>query len=147
TPASVPAGSGDSLTFTSGSNVQSSRIKLQGGQGLTTGSVYYSFMLKINDISTVSASGGFVSAFNSSYGTLQNVIGSGGGTLASRLYMKKNPDTVNFPNTYVLGIANAVAAVSSAVFETGAGHAQGDSVQVVVGYTFTGGTDVANLWI
>ena len=122
----LAAASGASVSF--GGNGTSARCNLN--TSYTSGNLYYSFILKITDISSLSAGGGFFAGFNNTSGsqsTTPTVVGT-------KLYAKKSG------SGYLLGLlkANGTTVWDDTV------HYVNETLFIVGGYTFGG---AARLWI
>ena len=101
----------------------------------TTGTVYYSFLLNVTDISAVTnITGGYLAGFSESA-----LVSSFGATLWT-----KQVDAT----TYNLGIETRTSTGVNTTFTTNA-YTAGDTHLIVVGYTFVDGpnNDIVNLYV
>lgn len=134
----LAASEGNSVSF--GGNGTSARFDLfTNSSGITSGTVYYSFALKLADISGMSSSGIFWAGFNNSSGA-QTTTPT---TVATRVYTRAAGDGYNF------GLSKASSSASDMVWDNTI-HDPDETIFVVGSYTFNpAGTndDVANLWI
>ena len=106
------------------------------GTTVTSGTLYYSFLLRVDDLGTLNSSGGFFAAFNNSTGSQTGVPSVVGAAVQTRLS----------GSGYNIGLKKAA---SGSVFDTTT-YAVGQTVFIVGSYTFnTASTndDEADLWI
>ena len=116
----------------------SARLNL--GSSVTSGTLYYSFALKVTDLGSLNTSGGFVVAFN-------NSSGNQGGTpsvIATCLMMRSISGDPGGFNIGVRKVASGTPTWSPTAFHLN------DVIFVVGSYTFNTGTttdDVAKMWL
>ncbi len=106
----------------------------------TSGTLYFSFLTKITDITALSTSGIFWAAFNNSSGSQLSVPTA----VATRVVTKTNAG-----GGFLMGLDKSSGTPASFVFATNV-FSLGDTILVVGSYTFnTGGgsDDVSQLWI
>lgn len=136
--AGLAASSGNSVSF--GGNGTSARFDLfTNSSSITTGTIYYSFALKLTDISGMTPGGAFWVGFNNSSGAQANTPT----TVASRVYTRATGDGFNF------GISKATSTASEIAWDT-TNYDPGETVFLVGSYTFNTDTtndDVASLWV
>ena len=102
----------------------------------TSGTVYYSFAFRVDDLGSLNTSGGFFAAFNNSTGPQSGNPTSVGACTQTRLS----------GSGFNVGLKGATA---GSVFDTNV-YSVGQTVFAVGSYTFNSGSttdDVANLWI
>jgi hypothetical protein len=149
-PAYMAPAQGNKATY--GAGTTSDRINLNGG--ITTGSTYYSFLLKVTDLGTLptlnSGSGGnqILAGFNNSVGTQ----GPNPTNISSTIWAKPGPTgtgTGNDPNHYQLGMS--VSAATTSRQYGSATYATTDTLFVVGQFQFGADTTYANangnLWV
>ncbi len=133
----VPAPIGNSIEF--GSLGKSARLSLPNGMTVTSGTLYYSFLLKILDTTGLNANGIFFAGFNNTAGTQTNqptVIGT-------RLYTRAVTGGFN------LGVAKNSSTSSDWVWDPRT-FTNNQTIFIVGSYTFNNGSssdDVCSLWI
>ncbi|MGH8023018.1 MAG: hypothetical protein ACRED1_05530 [Limisphaerales bacterium] len=136
--AGLAAASGNSVSF--GGNGTSARFDLfTNSSSITTGTLYYSFALKLTDIGGMASGGAFWAGFNNSSGAQANTPT----TVASRVYTRAAGDGFNF------GISKATSTALDIVWDT-TNYDSGETVFLVGSYTFNPDTtndDVASLWV
>lgn len=109
------------------------------GSGINSGTVYYSFALKLTNLADLSSSGVFWAGFNDSTGsqtTTPNVV-------AARIYTRAATGGFNF------GLSKASSTTSDWQWDTAA-HTANETIFVVGSYTFNSAStndDVSQLWI
>jgi hypothetical protein len=127
--------SGNSVKF--GGNGTSARFNV--GTNATSGTWYYSFIVKLTDISTLNSGGVFWAAFNNSAGTQTTTPTS----LATRLVTRSAAGGFNIGLDKSSGLTGSFVWAPT-VFTTN------DSIFIVGSYTFNSGTtsdDVSQLWV
>jgi hypothetical protein len=134
----APAGNS---VLTDRSQVGSSRITLSPGTAPNSGTVYYSALVRVNDMAglTNTTTGSFFAGLNSGSGAAQSITSAG-----AALMIHLDSDNAS---AYNLGIA-ATTANNDRIFDTRELTA-GQTVFVVASYQFVAGADndVARLWI
>ena len=137
--AGMPGSAGNSIEF--GGLAKSARFSFAPATSVTSGTLYYSFLLKVLDTTGVSTSGIFFAGFNNSIGT-QSATPSVVGT---RLYIKSATGGFN------LGVAKNSSTSSDWVWDTSHTVFTNRQVILVVGsYTFNTSSlsdDVSTLWL
>jgi arylsulfatase A-like enzyme len=130
----LPASTGNSIAFYSTAG-KSARLNLNAA--VTGGRAYYSFILKITDISAVSASpaDNFFSCFSDDPNPQPNLLARGGAKIL----------TMQSGDGYVLGIGKSTVATDY-VYDTKVYHTN-EVLFVVASYERTGNGTIANLWI
>ena|ERR1043165_2033741 len=127
--------SGNSVRF--GGNGMSARFNL--GTNATSGTWYYSLLVRLTDISTLNSGGVFWAGFNNSAGT-QTMTPS---SVATRLLTRSATGGFNIGLDKTSGNTNAFVWAPT-VFTTN------DTIFIVGSYTFNSGTtsdDVSQLWV
>ncbi len=130
---------GNSVRFGGGGGMSARFQILTNTSGITTGTVYFSFALKLTNITGLSASGIFWAGFNNSTG-IQTTTPS---VVATRIYTRAAGGGFNF------GLSKASGTSSDWQWNNTV-HNINEVIFVVGSYTFnTSSTndDVANLWI
>ncbi len=143
----MPAAIGNSLAITGSGDVSGSTDRLpffQGsGQGITSGTVYYSFALRVDDLTgSNNGIGGFFISFNNTGNASQTTNPS---VVPARIQSRIDPSDAS---KYDLGIFNITASAGSSSWAPAL--TVGTTHFIVAGYTFnTGSTtdDVSSLWI
>lgn len=130
----LPASSGNSVAFFSSAG-KSARLNL--GAAVTAGRAYYSFILKITDISAVvtSPSDNFFTCFSDDPNAQPNLLARGGAKILTR---KSGAG-------FVLGIGKSTTPADY-VYDTTVYH-PGEVLFVVAAYERTGSGTIADLWI
>jgi len=137
-PGLFSTGGGQSAAF--GGNGQSARINLSvGSGGFTTGSVYFSFAMKLTDLSALTTNGTFWAGFNNSQGTQTTTPG----TVVTRVM------TRSATNGFNLGLQEGSQTVLGSLVWDSNVYTTSDTIFLVGSYTFGPGTgdDVSQLWI
>ncbi len=133
----LPASAANSIRF--GGLGKSARLSFAPGTTFTSGTLYYSFILKILDTTGLSASGIFFAGFNNATGTQSpqpSVIGT-------RLYIRSASGGFN------LGVAKNSSTASDWNWDSRV-FTNNQVILVVGGYTFSSGSssdDVCTLWL
>jgi Immunoglobulin I-set domain. len=134
----LPRPTGSSILF--GGLGKSARLSLPTGKALNNGTVYFSLMLRVLDLTGASPSGGFIAGFNNSVGTQTgqpNVVGT-------RLYLRTAGTGFN------LGVAKNSSITSDWIWDNTI-QATNQTIFLVGSYTFTSvavtNDDIARLWI
>lgn len=139
-PGLYSTGGGQSAAF--GGNGTSARLNLSvGAGGILSGTVYYSFAMRLNDISTLNSGGVFWAGFNNAQGSQSTTPG----TVVTRLVTRTNSTTGGFN----IGLDKASGLVGSFVWDSGT-YTTADTIFVVGSYTFNTGTttdDISQLWV
>jgi hypothetical protein len=107
-----------------------------------TGTLYYSFLLKVRDVSSLNTSGVYWAAYNNTQGSQTTVPSA----VTARLQTKKDPSNLD---NYMLGIVKNSGTTSDFTFATNS-LTTNEVVLVVVGLTFTGdkdSSDFVQLWV
>jgi arylsulfatase A-like enzyme len=130
----LPASAGNSVAFFSSAGM-SARLNLRAA--ITAGRTYYSFLLKITDLSAVgtSPSDNFFSCFSDDPNAQPNLLARGGAKILTR----------RSGAGFVLGIGKSTTPADY-VYDTTVYH-PGDVLFVVAAYERTGSGTIANLWI
>lgn len=127
--------------LTDRTQVGSSRLALSGGSAVNSGTLYYSALVRVNDLSglTNTTTGSFFAGFNSASGAALSITSAG-----APLMIHLDADNAD---AYNLGVA-ATTANADRIFDTTELLA-GQTVFVVASYEFVAGADndVARLWI
>jgi len=137
-PGLFSTGGGQSAAF--GGNGQSARINLSvGSGGFTTGSVYFSFAMKLTDLSALTTNGTFWAGFNNSQGTQTTTPG----TVVTRVM------TRSATNGFNLGLQEGSQTVLGSLVWDSNVYTTSDTIFLFGSYTFGPGTgdDVSQLWI
>ena len=135
--AGLPPATGNSILF--GGLGKSARFSFAPSAVVTTGTLYYSFILRVLDLTGTSSSGIFIAGFNNTPGTQTGqptVIGT-------RLYIRTAPGGFN------LGLSKNSSTITDWVWDSRVFTAYED-ILIVGGYLFNVGTssdDVSMLWI
>lgn len=132
------SGGGESAAF--GGNGTSARINLSvGSGGFTTGSVYFSFAMKLTDLSALTTNGTFWAGFNNA----QNAQATTPGTVVTRVMTRSTTGGYN------LGLQEgSQTTLGNLAWDSGV-YTTSDTVFLVGSYTFNPNTgdDVSQLWI
>jgi hypothetical protein len=134
----LPASAGNSTEF--GGLGKSARFSFASGNTVSSGTLYYSFLLKVLDTTGLSSSGIFFAGFNNTMGT-QTAQPSVVGT---RLYIRSATGGFN------LGVAKNSSTSSDWVWDTAHVYTNGQVILVVGAYTFNTNSstdDVSSLWL
>ena len=107
-------------------------------------SVYYSLLLRVNDLAGAAAGGAFVAGFNNADPSNTGGISTAGARLQIR-------PSASMPGQFELGVRNDVSGgrTSNLVWDT-TSRAVGDTIHIVAAYEFNAGAltnDVARMWI
>ena len=127
--------SGNSVKF--GGNGMSARFNLR--TNVTTGTWYYSFLVRLTDISTLNASGVFWAGFNNSAGTQATTPTIVGTRVVTRSAV----------GGFNLGLDKTSGAAANFVFVPPA-FTTNDTLFIVASYTFNSGAtndDVSQMWV
>ena len=133
----LPAATGNSIRF--GALGKSARFSFAPSSVVTSGTLYYSFILKVIDPTGMSSGGMFIAGFNNTMGTQANqptVIGT-------RLYIRTAPGGFN------LGLSKNSSTNTDWVWDARV-FTNNQVILVVGGYTFNPASttdDVSSLWI
>jgi hypothetical protein len=131
--------SGNSVGF-GGSGGMCARFQLlTNGSSITTGTAYYSFALKLNNITGLSSGGVFFLGFNNSGGSQTNTPS----VVGAKVYIRSATGGFN------LGLSKASSTTTDWQWDS-AVHKANEIIFIVSSYTFnTNSTsdDVANMWI
>lgn len=129
---------GNSVSF--GGNGTSARFDFTpNSSSISTGTLYYSFAVKLNDITGMSAGGVFWAGFNNSSGAQTSTPT----TVATRVYTRASAGGFNF------GLSKATSTATNIIWDNTI-HYPGEPIFLVGSYTFnitSTNDDVANLWI
>jgi len=131
----LAAPGGNSITF--GGLGLTDRLSI--GTAISSGTIYYSFAFKVQDVTGLTATGGFFAGFNNSVGTQTGQPTIIGARVLTRLS----------GSGYNIGISKNSSALADFSFDTTLRNV-GDTIFVVGSYTFNTGTaldDLAQLWI
>jgi hypothetical protein len=137
-PGLFSTGGNQSAAF--GGNGTSARMNLSvGAGGILSGSVYYSFAMRLTDLSTLNTSGVFWAGFNNAQGSQSTVPN----TVVTRLVTRSAG-----AGLYNVGLDKASGTASSFVFAAN-NYTTSDTILVVGSYTFGPNTDddVSQLWV
>jgi len=134
----LAASLGNSVSF--GGNGTSARFDfLNNSSSISSGTIYYSFALKLTDITGLSSGGVFWAGFNNSSGAQTSTPT----TVATRVYTRASGGGFN------LGLSKASSTASDIIWDNTI-HYPGETIFLVGSYTFNTvatNDDVANLWI
>lgn len=137
-PGLYSAGGGHSAAF--GGNGTSARLNLGvGAGGITSDTIYYSFAMKLTDLTGLSASGVFWAGFNNTQGSQTTTPN----TVVTRVVTRSAGDGL-----FNVGLDKASGTASSFLWAPG-NFTTSDTVFLVGSYTFNPGTgdDVSQLWV
>jgi hypothetical protein len=137
-PGLFSTGGGQSAAF--GGNGQSARLNLSvGAGGITSGTVYFSFAVKLTDLSALTTAGAFWAGLNNSQGTATSTPG----TVVNRLF------TRSATGGYNIGLQEGSQTVLGNLAWDSTVYTTADTVFLVSSYTFNPATgdDVSQLWI
>ncbi len=139
-PSGYPTPVGGSATYGGAGKTE----RLAFGPDVQTGSVYYSYMLKVTSLAGVPAAGSFIGGFNN----LEGPSTGGPGTIGTRLFIR--PLSTDATNSFQIGVskngANTLATYSPTIYTIASGETQFIVGEYeIVGDTTT--TDVASMWI
>ncbi|HEY4417445.1 MAG TPA: PEP-CTERM sorting domain-containing protein [Verrucomicrobiae bacterium] len=132
------SGGGQSVLF--GGNGDSARLNLTAGAGgITSGSVYFSFALKLTDLTGLTTAGTYWAGFNNSQGSATTAPG----TIVTRVMTRKTTGGYNIGLQEGSSGSTFNTAWGSTVFTTS------DTLFLVGSYTFNPATgdDISQLWI
>ena len=135
------AGGGQSAAFTFTGSGNSARLNMTTGTGgVTSGTVYYSFALKLTDLSRLDTTGTYFAGFNVVQSHNSGLTGTPG-TVGPRIQARS--DGAGFD----IGIQKGSSGTGAAWYATAFGTA--DTLFLVGSYTFnpSTGDDVAQLWV
>jgi hypothetical protein len=133
----LPASSGNSIRF--GGLGKSARFSFAPGMAVTSGTLFYSFILKVLDTTGLSSSGIFFAGFNNTMGTQT----SQPSVVATRLYIRSAGSGFN------LGVAKNSSTATDWVWDSRV-FTNSQVIFVVGSYTFNSGSasdDVSTLWL
>ena len=133
------SGGGESAAF--GGNGNNARINLSvGAGGITTGTVYFSFAMKITDLTGLTTGGQFFFGFNNTQGSQTTVPN----TVVSRVEMRSAG-----AGLYNIGLQEGSTGTIGNLAWGSQTFTTSDTVLVVGSYTFnpSTGDDVSQLWI
>jgi hypothetical protein len=129
---------GNSVGFGGGGGM-AARFQITNGSGITSGTLYFSFILKLTNITGLSASGVFWAGFNNSADTQTTTPTA----VATRVYNRAAGGGFNF------GLSKASSTASDWQWDNTV-HSLNEVIFVVGSYTFNASStndDVANMWI
>jgi hypothetical protein len=129
---------GNSAGFGGGGGM-AARFPIANGTGITSGTVYYSFLLKLTNIAGLSSSGVFWAGFNDTTGAQTSTPS----VVATRVYTRAAGGGFNF------GLSKASSTSSDWQWDTAVHHLN-ETIFLVGSYTFNSSStndDVAELWI
>jgi hypothetical protein len=136
--AGLAAASGNSVSF--GGNGTSSRFDfLNNSSSISSGTIYYSFALRLTDITGMSSGGVFWAGFNNSGGAQTSTPT----TVATRVYTRASGSGFNF------GLSKASSTATNIIWDNTI-HYSGETILLVGSYTFNipdTNDDVSDLWI
>jgi hypothetical protein len=128
-----------------GGNGTSARYSLKDIDAAITGTIYYSFLFRINDTSTLNDTGVFWAGFNNTQGAQTTTP-----TVVLARFLTKNDVTNNIPGNFLVGISKTSGTAGQFTFATNS-FSTNDVVFVVGAYTWIGdtadGLDYARLWV
>ncbi|MDB6123611.1 MAG: hypothetical protein JWQ71_2604 [Pedosphaera sp.] len=133
------ASSGGNQSVKFGGNGTSARFNLSSIVG--SGTIYYSFALKLTSIAGLSSSGVFWSGFNNSAGTQLTTPT----TVVTRIVTRTGPG-----GTFNLGLDKSSGIVGSFVWDSNNFAPTTDTIFIVGSYTFNSGSttdDVSQMWV
>lgn len=128
---------GNSLRF--GGSGKSVRFSFPSGTSQTSGTMYYTYLLKITDLTGLSSSGVFVAGFNNSTGTQSSQPSEVG----TRLYLR------SASGGYNIGMSKDSSTTTDWVWDSRV-FTTSDTVLLAGAYTFNSGSttnDLAQMWI
>jgi hypothetical protein len=141
-----PAGNSLGITYSGTNNGAANRLGLSpdatSGSNFTSGTIYYSFLLRIDDINTGISNSGVGGFFIGLNNTANAASGSNPTVAAARLHARIDPTD---PAKYDLGIFTNRAAVATDPVWT-SGMTVGETLFVVASYDI-GTANQAHLWI
>jgi hypothetical protein len=144
-PAGLPASTGNTSSF--GGDGRTDRISMGLGN-ITSGSVFYSLLLNVSNLTGTAAGGATVFGFNNTVQTALNHDTAGQPTaIAGRLIIR--PLASDPTNRYEIGIHKSAGTTGQFVFAPG-DFGLSDTIFLVGRYTYnTGGTtdDTFDLWV
>jgi hypothetical protein len=132
------SGGGQSAAF--GGNGTSARLNLSvGAGGILSGTVYYSFAMRLTDLTGLNSSGVFWAGFNNTQGSQTTTPN----TVVTRVVTRSTTAGV-----FNVGLDKSSATASSFVWAAG-DYTTSDTIFLVGSYTFNPNTDddVSQLWI
>lgn len=123
----------------------SARFSFKDIDAAITGTLYYSFVFRIRDTSTLNDTGIFWAGFNNTQGSQTTTP-----TVVLARLITKRDVTNNIPGNYLVGLSKTSGNVGDFLFATNS-FSTNDIVFVVVSYTWVGDTtdnlDYAQLWL
>ncbi len=136
--ANLLASTGRSIQITGGATGPNARFSIPTGNSISTGTIYYSFLYKGEDLSNLNSTGGFSGGFNNSTGPQTGTPS----VYYTRFHHRAA--TSGGTNGYNIGVAKASAVTWDPRFFT-----SNETVLVVGSYTFNPSStdDVSQLWI
>jgi len=137
-PGLFSTGGGQSAAF--GGNGQSARINLSvGSGGFTTGSVYFSFAMKLTDLTALNTNGTFWAGLNNAQGSQATTPG----TVVTRVMAR------SATNGFNLGVQEGSQTVLGSFIWDSQVYTASDTIFLVGSYTFGPGSgdDSSQLWI
>jgi hypothetical protein len=130
---------GNSVRFGGGGGMAARLQIFTNGPGTTSGTIYYSFLMKLTNITGLSSSGVFWAGFNNSAGSQPTVPT----VLATRVYTRAASGGFN------LGLSKASSTASDWQWDSTVHHLN-ETIFVVGSYTFNSSSttdDVSSMWI
>lgn len=128
-----------------GGNGTSARFSFKDIDAAITGTLYYSFIMRLNDVSTHNDTGFFWAGFNNSQGSQLTTP-----SVVAPRFATKNDVTNNIVGNYLMGFSKSSGSVGLYSYDTNS-FTTNDIVFVVLAYTFVGDTpdnlDTARMWI
>jgi hypothetical protein len=138
-PGLYSAGGGQSAAF--GGNGESARLDLSvGAGGILSGTIYYSFAMKLTDLNSLNTAGVFWAGFNTAQGSQTTTPN----TVATRVVTRSAG-----AGLYNIGLDKASGTTGSFLWAPG-NFTTSDTIFLVGSYTFnTGSTtdDISQLWV
>jgi hypothetical protein len=141
-PPEIKAAVGNSLEIDGTGGASGSTVRLGLGQAITAGSVYYSFPLRVDELTGSNTTvGGFFIGLNNSTGSQA----TNPGVVVTRIQARIDP---NDSTKYQLGLFNAGASTGAATWITPTLDV-GETHFIVASYEFNpaAGDDVSRIWI
>ncbi len=144
-PSPTGATAGNHVAF--GNTGRTDRV---GFAAQTTGTVWYSLLLKINDLRNTGASGGAIVGFNNTQQTAVNdLTAAQPSNIEDRVLIKTIAADLLGVGTFQIGLDKGTGTAANFVFDSGT-YNTGDTVLIVGNYQFNSGTttdDTTRLWI
>jgi len=135
-----PPSKGNSVLL--GGNGCSARFSFQNVHTIRRGSLYYSFLMQVTDLTGISTDGVFWVGFNNTQGSQTAVVGSGGACLIIRGVVENGAT-----NRFQIGISKNAGQIAAAGFSTNLFTAN-ETILIVASYDYQpDGAEVSRVWI